>query len=426
MVAESSSCNARSRHPIWTPMGYWRAGLVCILAGSLAPNLTHAQDRKLPAAIAPTKVRLELRDTPVDQAVAELSRKIGYLIFLDDADGKLKKRTITLNTGDVTYWEAVEQVCAKGGLVEGVPGVALGPKVLPKLPPPPKPGEPIPLIKIGDGTPIFRTVRGVLTLKDGMPKAVSTDTSSAVRIKVSQRFTPASSVDEMTCTLQVNPEPKLRWEELVGIRIDRAIDDNGQMLQQAKKVAAPKFGGKFGGGNPGMLENDNAEHVAVRLVKGAKPAASLRELKGAISARVSVSGAALLTVDDIAKAQGKLIKGAQGASMKVGAASAVDGDDIQIPVELTLSANLVGPAKIGAGNSAAPLPGFKVLDAKGMPIPIISMTRALQNPGPPGAAVEYQVRVRPAADQKPTKVSYASQQIITVDIPFSLKDVSVR
>ena len=244
--------------------------LVALLALLLQPALGHGQAKKLPAALAPTKVHLKFDDTPIDQAVAELSRKIGYLIFLSDPEGKLKNRKITLDTGEVTYWEAVEKLSTAGKLVEGIAALGLTPKNLPKLPPPPKPGEKIPLIKFGDGTPMFRTIRGVLVLEDGTwgkdpfgvwgplpyPAAQPVDTATAVRVKRSRNFVPATSPGEITCALHVAPEPKLRWNDLVGIRIDRAVDDQGQVLQQYKKAAAvPKFGGSFGGTATSFSEN---------------------------------------------------------------------------------------------------------------------------------------------------------------------------
>ncbi len=393
---------------------------------ALLPTLTPSfgQGKKPAGALAPTKVHLKFDNTPIDQAVAELSRKIGYFIFLDDIDGKLKNRTITLDTGEVTFWEAVEKVCAEAKLVEGLPALALAPKELPKLPPLPKPGEKIPLIKIGDGTPIFRTIRGVMTLKDGKPLDLPTDTATAVRIKPSRLFVPASTPGEVTCGLKVSPEPKLRWNETLGIRIDKAVDDNGQVLQQIKKTNVPKFGGSFGGGTPGPLENDNVAQVAVRLSKGAKETKMLKELRGVISASVSVFGSEVLTVNDIVKSQGKLIKGAKGGSIKVGPAKVDDQGEVQLSLEMNLPAAFLPVAKIGGGYSATPFAGLKVLDAAGKAIPIVSMSPISPNPGP-GVNVEYLVKARPAPDQTLTKVSYAVRQNVTMDVPFSLKDVAV-
>jgi hypothetical protein len=435
------------------------AGLLVLLIG---PALGHGQglpDKKLAGPLVPTKVHLKFTDTPVDQAVAELSRKSGYFLFLADEEGKgeLKKRTITLDTGEVTFWEAFEKLCAKGGLVEGA--AALVPKTMPSLPPPPKPGEPIPLIKFGDGTPLFRSMSGVLTLKDGtrakdpfgiwrpvpMPSSAPSDTATAVRVQGSKLFISLNrdnaplAAGQVRSELKVTPEPKVQWQELVGIRIDRAIDEHGQTLQTAKNVVVPKFGGSFGKGAPGTegggfsdpLTSQNVAFVPVRLSKGAKASTMLAELKGAISAKVSVFGPELLAVEDVAKAQGKAIKGAKGGAIKVGATKAGDQGDVQFALDLTLPAQFIPPPRGGASNSATPLPGLKVLDADGKAIPILSMVRSNPNRafGPeftPGVPAEFLVTVRPGAGQTATKVSYSTRQIVMVEIPFSLNDVVVR
>ena len=55
---------------------------------------------------APKRLRLVYKNTPVADAVADFRRKSGYDIVLSDPDGKLKNRTVTLDTGEVTFWQA--------------------------------------------------------------------------------------------------------------------------------------------------------------------------------------------------------------------------------------------------------------------------------------------------------------------------------
>ncbi len=111
--------------------------------------------------LAPRKVKLSFKETPLADAIAEFNKKSGYTIQLNDpADKKLKDRTITLDTGEVTFWEAFDKFCAKAGLVEatlqdmmkGFPGGGPGnpltpgglPATTPLAPPPPKPARPAP------------------------------------------------------------------------------------------------------------------------------------------------------------------------------------------------------------------------------------------------------------------------------------------
>jgi RNA polymerase sigma factor (sigma-70 family) len=78
--------------------------------------------------LAAKRVRLNYRDTPLAEAVADFKAKSGYDIVLTDP-AALKDRRVTLNTGDVTFWQAVSRFCEAAGLTEAPsagPGPAAG------------------------------------------------------------------------------------------------------------------------------------------------------------------------------------------------------------------------------------------------------------------------------------------------------------
>jgi hypothetical protein len=68
--------------------------------------------------LAPRRVRLNLKDTPVLDAVKELEKQSHYSIQIQGDQAVSAKRKVTLDTGDTTFWEALDQLCAKAGLVE--------------------------------------------------------------------------------------------------------------------------------------------------------------------------------------------------------------------------------------------------------------------------------------------------------------------
>ncbi|MFO0842886.1 MAG: hypothetical protein U0797_10895 [Gemmataceae bacterium] len=112
------------------------------------------------AVLAPKVVHLAFKGTPVNEAVKGLAEKSGYDVVLHDPEGKLKDKRVTLDTGKVTFWAALEKFCAAAGVVEGDPTVgsltpatprapgagprapagrpAAPPPVAPVVPPPPK------------------------------------------------------------------------------------------------------------------------------------------------------------------------------------------------------------------------------------------------------------------------------------------------
>ena len=119
-------------------------------AAELARKIEERQDRE--EILRPKRVHLAYTDTPLHEALGDFQKKCGYRLTLHDPNGKLdelKKRPITLDTGDVTFWEALELFCKAAGLVEaghpaaaqpaqpmvggGPPGVAM-PGLPPALP----------------------------------------------------------------------------------------------------------------------------------------------------------------------------------------------------------------------------------------------------------------------------------------------------
>lgn len=92
------------------------------------------EDRMLAADLLnPKRVRLNVKEQPVLEVVAELGRLSGYSIQVNGDRAALAEKKITLDTGDSTFWEALDQLCAKAGLAEQV-------VVSPGLPTFPAPG----------------------------------------------------------------------------------------------------------------------------------------------------------------------------------------------------------------------------------------------------------------------------------------------
>ena len=69
-------------------------------------------------ALAPKRVHLVYKGTPVKEAVEDFTKKSGYNITLHDPENKLKDRTVTLDTGNATFWQAFDQFCIKASLRE--------------------------------------------------------------------------------------------------------------------------------------------------------------------------------------------------------------------------------------------------------------------------------------------------------------------
>jgi hypothetical protein len=68
--------------------------------------------------LAPKKLRFKAQGQPVLEAVAALAKQSGYAIRVDGDRTLLTGKKVTLDTGEVTFWEAVDRLGAQAGLAE--------------------------------------------------------------------------------------------------------------------------------------------------------------------------------------------------------------------------------------------------------------------------------------------------------------------
>src|SRR5579884_961485 len=349
------------------------------------------------SVLKPRRVHLVYKDVPVPEAVADFARKTGYAIVLNDPENKLAERKITLDTGDVTFWEAFDQFCDKAGLVEDAanglrfrPGgpIRRGPVIQPV----PLPAQPVPpqgagqafqvqiqvqvqqggvvqlqpiapgaggaggAVWVGPGVGVGPGGAREIILTDGTPKALPTDASGSVRVRAvdDRRFGDAPT-GEYLIALQITPEPRLQLQNVTGVTVDRAVDDHGQMLTQAAEavppppVVQPGVGGVARPGvvgRPILLRDSIHQYAAVRLKQGGKASKALKELSGTLSAQVLTEPKAGVTADDILKAAGKTFKSEDGSGyVKVLEVSKTGDDQISVRIEYQQPRDLI-PATI--------------------------------------------------------------------------------
>jgi hypothetical protein len=399
--------------------------------------------------LKPKRVHLVYKDTPLPEAVADFRKKSGYQIHLHDPDEKLKERKITLDTGDTTFWHALALFRDKAELTEASmedlmrapqlppnPGgrpVPLPPQRIKPLPPVKKQAPPTPPAKERKAAPaeapapqpapppakaalrqavaqpaIARPVRrlpfmpgmpGQIVLKDGKAKKYPTDDRSAIRVRAlgkSDQFgNPGEG--EVILALEVSPEPKLQWQGMQSIRIDKAVDDRDQKLTQvipqvegpagavgvgiavpgAPNAVRPQIimrGGGWGGGWGGW--GGVHQQVPVQLKKGAKAAKALKELKGVITAHLLTEERPYITANKL-KA-GETFKGKEGGSIKIVQVKEEE-NKTTLRVELEQPpADKVVPAQqggvVGMPGVAPPIrrlprQGVKILPAPAQPAP---------------------------------------------------------
>lgn len=386
--------------------------------------------------LAPKRVHLVYKDTPLNEAVADFQTKSGYTLHLHDPEDKLKERKLTLDTGATTFWHALGMFCDKAELTEGtMQDLIQAPPVPPggPVPPPAVPAKKPAVVRPGRiVVPMMSGMPGAMEqviLKDGKSKSLPSDDSSAIRVRAlgkSEMF-GAPGEGEVILALEVSPEPKLQWQALQSIRLDTAEDDREQKLTQvipqvegaggfgigggpgiARPIAGPAFPPGMappmvglGFPMPGMMWDGISRQVPLQLKKGAKEAKSLKELKGVIAAQLLTEPQPMIVADKL-KA-GETFKGKEGGFIKIVEVKAEDEKTTirlefeQPPFEKVVPAQPNGiPGFVGGG--AMPMPIRQIVPARKVgPAPA---------PPPPGLAAQ------PPAAPPPLQVAPVQAQIV--------------
>ena len=542
---------------------------------------------------APTVVELSFKDTPVPEAVAELSKKSGYPIVLGGDVAKLNDRKVTLETGKVPFWTALRMLCDAADLMEadGInnafprpdgpptgprggpvpvpvplpavpprpikvppvlpanPGPALPAKPIqikpiqiekvppqqfnfgfavdaaeaPKAPPvPPQPAQQIQVqvqqvqpvqiqIQIGGapgpainpampvrGGPMMPGQGAPIVLVDGKAKQLPTHVEGAVRIRAmppanAAMFGPPAP-DQIAVVLQAQPEPKLTWQNVVGVKVDKATDDQGQSLSAA--MIADNGGGGPGGPaiqvfpgrggiaiakplpfpQPQPFFGGGGNYYPIRLKKGDKESKALKELTGVLTVNVRTAPEALVAVENVMKAKANAVKAPKAdAALKVMEVKKTDNGDYQVQVEVSYSnevqpampnqfgpvngpiggplppqingriqiqiapavpAKPVPPVAPNAGpNAVPPAPpvvwnplGLELTDGKDKPFQLAGLQFQQQQFNGRGMTSVATLTFRPADKEQgePAKLTFKGTRLVTVDVPFALKDVPLK
>jgi hypothetical protein len=242
---------------------------------------------------------------------------------------------------------------------------------------------------------------GQITLVDGKPEVEATDYSSAVRVRALTKPPMFGNAPEgeILFALDISPEPKITWQRLIGVKLEKAIDDNEQKLGEAPPPNVPGINnGPFPGGGVKILPavapaivrpnfaNNLHQYTPIRLKKGEKASKSIKELTGTIAAEVLAEPKTLISTDDVLKSAGKTFKGDEGGSIKI---VSVDKDEkanvVKVIFEFEQPAGFTPPINglpggIGGGPVPVPLPAPN-------PAPV---------PLPPAAAPGGKIQILPA------------------------------
>jgi hypothetical protein len=306
--------------------------------------------------LAPKKIALNYKDTPLGTALNDLKARTGLNIVIDTNRIADPLRKVTCVTGEVPVWEALERFCVAAGLREAFTNELEVPKVQVSGRRAYTPPAQIPT---PDAVP--------LVLIDGKGPSVAGSRNTAVRVLALPPSFPGHRVTlgngETTLCFDVAPAPGLNWQEVVGVRITKLIDDAGRIGSAGSPRAATldtfdfdnviAFGGpgvRFGGGFGGRFDPrtgaplypdtmPNPRITPVPLKIATPDSRKLKRLEGVILGEITLTNQTLLTMNEPEKYVGATLDGPGRVRLTVVAAEAGKG-----AAGPTLQVNLSSPS----------------------------------------------------------------------------------
>jgi hypothetical protein len=395
--------------------------------------------------LKPRRIRLAYQDVWVTDALTDLARKTGLALRITGDVKTLARRRMKLDTRDTTVWGALAQFCQAAGLTD----VGLETTASDDDRQEYESGDH--QIVVLDRTTWGSSPRaeGPLRLADGKWQPLPTCEAGAVRIRaLPPGTTPANAKKSETkrLVLEMIPEPHLQWQAVLAVRVDRAIGEKGPVLE--KRTVASGLGRAVGteaeetlvlwdgmGELPANPFGD-ARQVPIRLRLMDGSVKNLKELSGMIAAQVRTPPEQLAAVDDIMKAAGQTLRAADGSSLQVIDVTHTDDGEYQVRVGLTMPPpELVSegsPARLlistrawrGRGSAAVSrdYTAFSLVDAQGR---ALSLTGGeVQGTLDKGIRHDLNLVYQPLPNQgAPARLLYKGRRTVTVEIPFTLRDV---
>jgi hypothetical protein len=424
--------------------------------------------------LAPMRIRLLFDNTPVTEAVAELAKKSGYHIELRDSEPSSRSKIgwetelreptlrlldprITLDTGETTFWEAMDLLCRRVGLVEKTgANLAHAANVS---------GGGVPWLA---PSPAFNGLAGsagrfVLAPGEGKPVDFPTCYTGSVRIRARSMNSAVSNNQrprgEALVVLEVTPEPKMGWQGVVDLRVEKALDEQGRPVgvqtQDAQDMLGLMSARIFAANGAIVWDVDGRSQfpdfgsIPLRFKIGNRRVNAIKEVSGVISACVFTPTEPLVTVEGVLKSAGQTCQGPNGESLKLVEVSQLPNGQVKLRIQMEdFSPTWVnwrinnrvmmrGNRNIRLNNFALPgggMPGDPFVGGKNPFTLYDDKGQAYEQKNPRDVLIlgdwnKQDVTLSfapPHRESRPEKLVFSCRRPVVIDIPFALKNVPLR
>lgn len=389
--------------------------------------------------LVPKTVTLDFAAVPLGTALHRLKEQTGINLALDPVRVADPLRPVTVRTGPLPAWEAVEAFCQAAGLRESFAAEIDLPKsdrprrnyVMPVVAPP----------QVGN-------VPVVLT--DGKAAPLPGDRSTKLRVLALPGSFPSNRVflgtGEVVLNFDVTPLPDLHWQDVVGVRITRVVDDSGRPGSSAAPRDTPAGGvpdlamilnpriamrWDFDGNPIPPAWHANPRVVPVPLRLATPGARTLRRLEGVVVGEVAVQNQELLALANPVAQPGATADGPGGLRLSV-----LDVKKTEKDQAVVVKVQLEGPSAMalhrrGRGNPfgafwpeppRGPTAGneLRAVDAAGK---LLGGATTLATDISDDGETLTQVFQMTFGTGPPAKFVVIGPRLVTVEVPFRMENV---
>jgi len=401
--------------------------LAALRAAALSPDLeirTRAQElivqierrQETERLLASPPVTLTYQATPFPAACQDFEQRTGFTLKLAEEPAVLANRTVTL-TATGQRWQLLEQFCTAAGLVETEVRLHDRPQAL---------------VRLADGAPAPpppTCYAGKLRLRALPPEGAG--------------WGQTPGVVQTTGKLEVAAEAGITWYGIPSVRVQRAVDEHGQVLEQAAAddLAAVEHGPRFRRSNiVGYSVTDIFEaplRLPVALRLAARPSRQLKELTGTLLGQLETPPETVATVDAVLQAANQTVTGKDGSVLRIGEVSRDDDGTVKVAIDYQLAmpdgpapgargVNRAWLAKRALGDfraAAGTLPAVELHDQAGQPYECARYNEISQHNSISftyAATLHFLPR---KAAAEPARLVLFGRRIVVVEVPFTLRDV---
>ncbi len=312
--------------------------------------------------LQPTSIRLDFRDVPLDEALAEVNRRGGLNLSLTPEERpSLSSRRIHLDLAEpVSSWRAIDALCRAAGLHQGpeVPFASAGP------------GESLLLLEGPESDPGPTWDSGPFRVRLTSLHYQSEISLGAAREPLAEASVPTTKSNswatrEFFLQLVLSAEPRLAISRNGPIRVTTALDDRGRSLI----APAVSTWGQHSAGYFGMSPSSTLR-FRLDLASPEKAGGRLKLLRGTIPVVAAMRRPEPLEI---------ALAGPKGRSYRVGGVDMTLLEHVAAwggkPALIRLAfSNPTMPGSPSAGDVESPLPDsaeqqVEILDEKGRILP---------------------------------------------------------